>query len=294
MHSPNVLKESKIFVRNDSAPLVSILIPVYNRRDLVLSAIDSCLKQSYENIEIIISDNCSTDGTLERIQTLYANHHNIALLSQESNLGPVANWYSCVEYSKGLYVKILFSDDIILPDCIKSMVCAMDESSALVYSACLIGPTVKDSVAKYLDSNTTTLIPHNYPRLRALIRYGLGCEMPVSPGSALFRRDLVLQSLHDSLTNPPCADALALGAGPDVKIFFDAIQSKPNYKHIPYPLVFFRAHSGSFTNGSNSIVRKSYSISMKLYYKNLPFYARLARCFEPFLRVLRKFAQLFA
>ena len=48
-------------------PLVSILIPVYNREELIIKSIDSSLKQTYNNIEIIIVDNCSKDNTLNEI-----------------------------------------------------------------------------------------------------------------------------------------------------------------------------------------------------------------------------------
>jgi len=97
----------------DNLDLVSILIPTYNRKKLVERAINSALKQTYKKIEIIISDNCSTDGTLEYLQELYGNNKNIKIFDNSTNKGSVRNWINCIEKSSGHSSKLLFSDDTI-------------------------------------------------------------------------------------------------------------------------------------------------------------------------------------
>ena len=76
--------------------LVSILIPTYNRKDKVVNAINSALNQTYKNIEIIVSDNCSSDGTLEHLNKLYKNINNVKIYGNSTNLGPVINWINCI------------------------------------------------------------------------------------------------------------------------------------------------------------------------------------------------------
>ena len=57
-------------------PKVSILIPVYNRVDMIRDCIDSALSQDYLDLEVIVSDNCSTDGTWELCCRFYAENQS--------------------------------------------------------------------------------------------------------------------------------------------------------------------------------------------------------------------------
>ena len=57
--------------------MISVIITTYNRKEYLKKAIESVLNQSYKDIEIIIIDDCSTDGTEEEIKSLYGNKNNI-------------------------------------------------------------------------------------------------------------------------------------------------------------------------------------------------------------------------
>ena len=90
--------------------LVSIIIPTYNRLNLLKRAIDSVYKQTYKNWEIIIIDNYSTDGTDLFIQGLccdkkikYEKYQNKGIIGASRNLG--------IKYSSGYYIAFLDSDD---------------------------------------------------------------------------------------------------------------------------------------------------------------------------------------
>jgi glycosyltransferase involved in cell wall biosynthesis len=97
-------------------PKISVLIPVYNREDLLKQAVDSVLCQSYDNIEIIIADNCSSDNTLAVAQRYAQVDARIKVLNNTINLGPVGNWQVCLNESTGDLVHWLWSDDWIEPD----------------------------------------------------------------------------------------------------------------------------------------------------------------------------------
>ena len=59
--------------------LISIIVPVYNVQDYLAQCIKSIISQDYKNIEIIVGDNCSTDGTFERLYCDFGNHEKIIL-----------------------------------------------------------------------------------------------------------------------------------------------------------------------------------------------------------------------
>lgn len=94
-------------------PLVSIVIPSYNRSDLVSQTIDSILNQECDlTYEIIIGDDCSTDNVRE-ILTDYKKKfpEKIKLLFHDNNIGLGANWATCVKAAKGKYICNCDNDD---------------------------------------------------------------------------------------------------------------------------------------------------------------------------------------
>src|SRR6478672_8774736 len=92
-----------------SSPLVSICIPVYNGERFIDDTIKCCINQTYTNIEILFSDNCSTDGTIARIKSY--NDPRIKIFSNETNIGLVANYRKALSYASGKYMGFLGADD---------------------------------------------------------------------------------------------------------------------------------------------------------------------------------------
>ena len=100
---------------NDN-PLVSIIMPLYNAESFVLETIESVLKQSYLNWELIIVDDCSTDESYRVAQTFADGDNRILLFRNESNLG-VAQTRNCgLERAQGGFVAFLDADDAWLPE----------------------------------------------------------------------------------------------------------------------------------------------------------------------------------
>lgn len=104
---------------NSIYPLVTIAIPTYNRADVHLKdALASALKQTYQNIEIIVSDNCSTDGTEIFMRGL--SDRRIRYYRRDKNIGPNNNFNFCLEQAKGAYFLLLPDDDLIDEDFVES------------------------------------------------------------------------------------------------------------------------------------------------------------------------------
>jgi glycosyltransferase involved in cell wall biosynthesis len=108
-------------------PLVSIGIPTYNRSEGYLrEALGSACKQTYPNIEIIVSDNCSTDGTESYVKQL--GEERIRYYKQPSALLPNGNFNFCLNQAKGAYFLLLHDDDTIDPDFVETCMKAADYS----------------------------------------------------------------------------------------------------------------------------------------------------------------------
>src|SRR4029078_4573899 len=94
-------------------PLVSIGIPTYNRGSLLHRSIDSALNQDFENIEIVISDNASTDETPQVCLSYAAKDRRIKYIRQTTNLGPTTNFNEVLKHASGVFFMWLGDDDWI-------------------------------------------------------------------------------------------------------------------------------------------------------------------------------------
>lgn len=92
-------------------PLISVIIPTYNRANVLRNAIDSVLNQSYHNLEVIVVDDCSTDNTIE---VLNEYDTRIKIIKHDVNLHVSAARNTGVYHSNGTYVAFLDSDDVWL------------------------------------------------------------------------------------------------------------------------------------------------------------------------------------
>jgi glycosyltransferase involved in cell wall biosynthesis len=112
----------------NNAPLVSAIIPTYNRAHLVGEAVDSVLGQTYGNIEVIVVDDGSTDDTQAELKR-YGNR--IRVITQQ-NAGPSAARNLGIDASRGEFVSFLDSDDLWLPSKIERQVKLMQEAGESV------------------------------------------------------------------------------------------------------------------------------------------------------------------
>ena len=92
-------------------PRISVLIPTYNYARYLPEAIESVLEQDLRDLEVLISDDGSTDGSAEVIACYAAKDSRIRFQIHPANLGMVQNWNWCLSAARGEYIKFLFGDD---------------------------------------------------------------------------------------------------------------------------------------------------------------------------------------
>jgi glycosyltransferase involved in cell wall biosynthesis len=107
------------------APRVSVCIPVYNGERYIGETIRSVLDQTFTDFEILVSDNASTDGTVEAV--LGIGDPRIRLLRNDVNLGPGRNYNVLLREARGRYVKVLSADDYLMPDSLERMVAVFED-----------------------------------------------------------------------------------------------------------------------------------------------------------------------
>jgi len=231
-------------------PLVSILIPVYNRENLVEETVQSALNQTYINIEIIVVDNKSTDKTWDVLQRLASQDTRIKIFQNEINIGPVKNWKRCIDEASGEYGKILWSDDLIAHEFLEKTVPYLedeDEDVGFIFTGTEIFIDGTDKkTSHYFIGETTIYESEKY--INGVLFDG---NYPVSPGCALFRLKDLKQNLLVDIPNKVKSDFAMHAIGNDLLIFLLTAHQYKSFAFVNEKLSFFRAHEGSISIQSN-------------------------------------------
>jgi len=116
--------------------LVSVCLPMYNGSQFLKEALTSIAAQTYPNIELIVSDDASSDNGLEIVSRFRESVNFPVEIFKHTPQGIGANWNHCLEKSSGVYIKYIFQDDILKPTCIEEMVEAFENNARLGLVSC--------------------------------------------------------------------------------------------------------------------------------------------------------------
>ena len=160
--------------------LVSIGLPTYNGEKFLEEALTSLLAQTYKNIEIIISDNASSDRTSSICQKFSAKHKNIIYFRQEKNIGLVNNFNFVLEKANGISFMWASDDDLWDSNYVETLQNLMETDSNSVLSICNYIEFNKDQTVKrgILYMNNKNQIPgliflKNSPERISAFLYGV-------------------------------------------------------------------------------------------------------------------------
>ena len=123
-------------------PLVSVLIPAFNHEKFVTRAIKSVINQSYNNMELIIIDDGSVDGTSDEIEKELSSLHFKSVYIKQKNAGINNTLNKMVNIANGEYLKLLASDDELHPKAISRLVSfalLSNHKFDLIFGDCLDG-----------------------------------------------------------------------------------------------------------------------------------------------------------
>lgn len=160
-------------------PLVSIVVTTYNYQDYVCDAIDSALNQSYDNIEVIVIDDGSSDNT-KSVLDKYSSDRRVTLISRE-NRGIIYTRNEGVRTAKGEFVMQLDADDILEPSYVKECISkALSEDLDIVYTQTRAFGRV-EYISEHGDYNLEQLKHYGYMHATSLVRKSKMKEEPYDP-----------------------------------------------------------------------------------------------------------------
>lgn len=120
------------------SPLISCIIPVYNKEKYLKRALDSALNQTLSNFEIISIDDASTDNSLNILREFEAKDERVIVLEQNENVGAAVSRNRGLKMASGKYVIFLDADDFFYPDMLRKAYTLIDDNEAeiVLFSYC--------------------------------------------------------------------------------------------------------------------------------------------------------------
>lgn len=220
---------------DESAPLVSVVTPVYNGERYLDECIRSVRSQSYENWEYVIVDNCSTDGTAEIARRHAAEDARIRVVSNERFLSLIDNWNAALGHipDDAAYCKVVHADDMLFPECLEEMTRVARENPRVgVVGAYLMrGDELRGEGFPFPDEFRDGRQVCRETLLKKYYVFG-------SPTSTLLRADLL--RARPQAYNPDNLHA-------DVELCFELLQ-EADFGFVHQVLTYTRTHEDSQTS----------------------------------------------
>jgi glycosyltransferase involved in cell wall biosynthesis len=239
---------------------ISVCIPTYNGATYLKECLDSVYQQTFTDFEIIICDDCSIDKTVEIIESYAKKDNRIQLYKNEVNLGLVGNWNQCIKKANGKWIKFLFQDDYMEPDCISKLMPYTNQDTQLIITkrSYILPANIDLSNKAFYEKDVRTLENTNIVRYGNAISSNSICKVAAKnialnflgePSFTIFKKDIVneIGYFNDEFSQICDLD------------FFLRIATDYGLTYVSEKLCHFRVHENSTTSKNTN--SKSYIIN---------------------------------
>jgi glycosyltransferase involved in cell wall biosynthesis len=174
-------------------PTISVCIPVYNCEQYVSYAIESVLAQTFDDFELVLLNNASTDRTLKILQQY--SDPRIRIINNDANIGASGNWNKALAVARGKYIKILCADDLLYPLCLDKQVAVFEDPVNSAVSMVCCGRDV-------IDEQGHRKYRRSFPGLRSRVSGRLAVQRTIraganllgEPSAVLFRSEIIART----------------------------------------------------------------------------------------------------
>lgn len=234
-----------MYVVNAVAPKVSIGLPVFDGENFLVEALESHLAQTFEDYELIICDNASTDDTAQICEQYAKRDRRIRYHRNEENIGPCRNFDLAVELANARYFKWSAHDDLLAPDFLEKCVAALDDNPASVLSHSLTRIIDEEGkeIAVYDSHLEGARVPVQSRRFASLILTPHICvEMFGLMRTEALRNTRRLEGNYHGCDRAMLAELALVGS----------------FEHIPEPLFLNREHARRYVRAVQPKKREAF------------------------------------
>ena len=209
-----------------ATPLLSVFIPAYNGEKYVREAIESVLDNGYADLELVVVDDGSTDGTVEVVESI--RHPALRLYRNATNLGVVVTRQQSVPLLQGRYMALLDQDDIAMAGRFEKQVARLEAAD---------GPDIVGGAVEFFGDEEG---PCFFPASDAKIKAGLLFFVcPLAHPTICMK----LAPLREGRI----AYTTQTGVGADYALWVDAMRAGMRFENLPVVLTRYRRHGEAMT-----------------------------------------------
>lgn len=240
-------------------PLVSVPVITYNSSKTVLETLDSIKAQTYQNLELIVSDDCSTDNTVEICRNWIEQNKSrfvrTELLTVEKNTGISANFNRAETACKGEWVKPIAGDDLLMPNCIQDFIKYACRNNGAIYLFSRLIPFSEKQGNRHLMNN---IINYNFFSMpeEQQYRYLIFGRNEIPAPTAFYNKTAVELLGVKSDERIPMID--------DWPRWINLLKRGVHFHFVDKELVMYRVSEHSISNSNK--LSKAYIQSLALFY----------------------------
>ncbi|MGE0021361.1 MAG: glycosyltransferase family 2 protein [Draconibacterium sp.] len=273
-------------------PLVSVCIPTRNGAKYIEETLNCVYQQDYRPLELIISDDASSDETVEIILNTTAGWDITVAIYHHKPSGIGANWNNSVRKAKGKYIKFLFQDDLIYSNCISEMVAHSEKDESIGLTFCN-----RDIIGDLKDKEDWL---HRHKNLSAK----WNDLKPIQEGKSLLKQPDFFKTPRNKI-GEPTAVLLKRQCFDEIGFFSEELKQTldyeywyrilPKYKigYINKKLAAFRLHNNQASHHNLSGIKNEYLIYYKSTHRSVFSYLSLNNkvkiIFKIFTLTLRRY-----
>jgi len=226
-------------MHNSKKPLVSIVIPTFNNRNYVVDAVKSALEQTYENVEIVVVDDGSTDETKDVLKS-YIEGDKIRYIYQE-NKGLAGARNTGINVAAGEYVALLDADDLFKPEKIEGQIAHLMECKDCDFSFC--------DVLMFKDGQPNKFFKYKYKYHSGNVLKYIIRENFINPSTLVFNKERIANkfSLFDD----------SLRRAEDIEFYFRVSIEGARFCFLDKPLFISRVREGGNLQANQAFVQET-------------------------------------
>lgn len=228
------MSESK---KKDSKPLVSVVMPVYNAEHYVASAVESILNQTFRNFECIIIDDCSSDDTVNILQSFKKKDNRIVLIRNKKNLGVTKSLNIGLKLAKGKYIIRMDADDWSYPERFELQIKLMQDNPDVVVSG---------SYIEICDSKLRIKYVRKYNLYDTGIRKHLFRYSPFAHPATIWQAKILKKERYNEV----------ISVSQDYELYF-RVGKIGKFMNLNKPLLKLRMHGRSVSTTMNDLQLKN-------------------------------------
>ena len=249
--------------------LVSVVMPTYNASDFLADSIDSILGQTHRNLELLITDDCSTDGTIELLKQYEAKDPRVKVEFLKDNSGPGVARNRSIERAQGRYIAFCDCDDRWFPEKLEQQIKHMTKHDCALCSSSYLICNENDEITGISKSPSCLT-------LRDMKRDNkIGCLTAIYD----------IQRLGHKFYMP------AIRKRQDWALFLNILKDCQICYCVTEPLAYYRRRKSSVSSDKMSLIKYNVNVyEMVFGYSKLTAYLYFLFCFLPtyYLKILKR------